>query len=331
MSKKRPHFVAIGGGTGTFTVLSALKKHNVRQSAIISVADDGKSSGILRDQYGVLPPGDVRRALVALSDASDTLRELFTYRFSGGDLDGHSFGNLFLSALEKIKGNFGAAVEEASRILNVKGEVIPVTLDDVRLYARLTDGTVLKGETNIDIPKRGRRRAAIERVWLHPKARINPRAAEAIAAADVVVIGPGDLYTSIIPNLLVRGVPEAIRSSRAKKVYVCNLMTKHGETDAFTAQDFLKVIERYAGRNAIDAFVLNVKKPSDAILDLYKEEHSEFVSAPALVHRGEKPRYILEDIIDRKALAERDPKKHPLVRHDPYKLARILLRCAAVE
>src|SRR3989344_297873 len=251
MLKKRPHFVVMGGGTGTFTVLSALKAYDVQLSAIVSMADDGGSTGILRDQYGVLPPGDVRRALVALSEASVELRELFNYRFSSGDFAGHSFGNLFLSTLEKIQGNFGSAVEEASRILNVKGNVIPVTLGNVRLYARLQDGTTLSGETNIDIPKRGRSRAPIDTVWLRPKAKINPHAEKAIMDADVVVIGPGDIYTSIIPNLLVSGVPKALQQSKARKVYVCNLMTKFGETQNFTAMNFLDAIERYLGKDIL--------------------------------------------------------------------------------
>ena len=320
MPKKKPHFVVIGGGTGTFMQLCGLKEHHVDLSVIVSMADDGGSTGDLRDQYGVLPPGDVRRALVALSQASTELRELFNYRFSSGDFAGHSFGNLFLSVLEKIKGDFGSAVLEASRILSVRGKVIPVTLNNVRLHARLMDGSIIRGETNIDIP-RGKRRSPIAKVWLSPRAAIYDAAEQALRTADVIVIGPGDLFTSLIPNLLVDGMPEAIRRSRAKKVYVCNLMTKFGETHDFTAMDFVQNIERYLGKNVLDAIIFNTKKPSIKVLQHYKKEQSEFVDCSTLVSRGAKPRHILEDVLDR----------GELVRHDPKKLARILLLFAAVE
>lgn len=315
MSKKLKHFVVIGGGTGTFTVLSALKKHPVYLSAIISMADDGGSTGILRDQYGVLPPGDVRRALVALSEDSGALRKLFNFRFKNGDFGGHSFGNLFLSALEKIKGNFAEAVEEVSKILNVKGGVIPVTLDNVRLCARLRDGTIIKGETNIDIPG-GRSLSPIEEVWLSPEAQINPSARKAISDADVIVIGPGDLYTSIIPNLLVRGMPEAISASKAKKVYICNLMTKSGETQNFVSKDFVREIEHYLKTGVLDTIVFNKKKPLKRILEQYAKEKSEFVEISQSSSIKNQPHFILADLIGRETL----------VRHDPKKLAQILLK-----
>lgn len=304
----------IGGGTGTFTVLSALKKHHVYLSAIVSMADDGGSTGILRDQYGVLPPGDVRRALVALSEDSGTLRKLFNFRFKNGDLAGHSFGNLFLSALEKIKGNFAEAVEEASKILNVKGSVIPVTLNGVRLCARLEDGTIIKGETNIDIPG-NRSLSPIDKMWLSPEAQINPSARKAIANADVIVMGPGDLYTSIIPNLLVRGMPEAISASKAKKAYICNLMTKFGETQNFISDDFVREIEHYLEDGILDVVILNKKKPLKRILEQYKQDKSEFVEISQASSIKNHPHFILADLIDRGTL----------VRHDPKKLAVALL------
>ena len=313
---KKKNFVVIGGGTGTFTVLSALKKYPVRLSAIVSMADDGGSTGILRDQYGALPPGDVRRALVALSPDSGMMRRLFEYRFENGDFGGHSVGNLFLSALEKLTGNFATAVEEASKILNVKGNVIPVTLDNVRLCAELFDGTLIKGETNIDIPKAGQTRSPIKNVWLEPTAKLYHAAREAILNADVIVLGPGDLYTSLIPNLLVYGVPEAILYSKAKKIYVCNLMTKSGETSGFSAENFVRELEVYLGKNILDFVLCNTKKPAPSVLREYKKEFSEFVAPPAtLVHSLKKPKYILEDIMCGGAL----------VRHDPKKLAKALL------
>jgi len=310
--------VVIGGGTGTFVVLSALKNYPVELTAIVSMADDGGSTGMLRDQYGVLPPGDARRALVALSESSETLRELFNYRFQKGSLAGHSFGNIFLSALEQLKGNFGAAVKEASRVLNVKGRVLPVTLSNVRLFAELADGKILKGETNIDIP-RTKVRAKIKKVWLSPAAKINSEAKEAITRADLIVVGPGDLYTSLIPNLLVRGVPEAIKKSKAKKVFVCNLMTKFGETHGFHAENFVEEIEKYLGKNVLDYAVFNNKKPANAILTKYKKEKAEFIELPFVKSSTSDkfgPKYILADLLD----------EGPFIRHNPrQKLAKVLV------
>lgn len=310
--KRRKQVVVIGGGTGTFMVLSALRDYNLNLTAIVSMADDGGSTGVLRDQYGVLPPGDVRRALVALSQESKTLRELFNYRFGGGDLAGHSFGNIFLTALEKLTGNFGSAVSEASRILNLKGRVLPVTLNNIRLNAKLADGKILKGETKIDIPQMGaqRARAKIDKVWLSPSAEINPEAKKALLVADLIIIGPGDLYTSLIPNLLVRGVSETIKKSKAKKVYVCNLMTKYGETHGFRAEDFISEIERYLGKNVLDYAVFNRRSPPASILARYKKEKAEFIEPP-------KPsaKYILADLLD----------PGPFIRHEPKrKLAKLL-------
>jgi uncharacterized cofD-like protein len=209
---KKKNVVTIGGGTGSFVLLSGLKKYPVNISAIVSMADDGGSTGLLRDELGVLPPGDVRQCLVALSDSSDTLRELMNYRFGGKNLKGHSFGNLFLSALEKICKNFSKGVEEAGKILNVKGEVIPVTEDDISLRMELEDGKMLRGEheinMNFSIEKIG-----IKKFYLKPKAASNPKAIEKIMEADVIIIGPGNHYCSVLPNMLVPGISSAIRRS----------------------------------------------------------------------------------------------------------------------
>ena len=230
--KTMKRIVTIGGGTGTFTVLGALKNAPVHLSAIVSMADDGGSTGILRDSYGVLPPGDIRRALVALSEESEAMRELFNYRFGKGDLRGHSFGNIFLSALEKVTGNFGAAVSEASRILRIKGDVIPVTLDNVRLFARLVDGRVIRGETNIDIP-RVKHRPAIADIWLTPKRASIRKLAKRSATAD--------LMSSVLEIFIRASSPiswcaASRRNSQHQSAvaYLCNLTTKAGETDDFT-------------------------------------------------------------------------------------------------
>lgn len=312
--KRKKRVVVIGGGTGTFVVLGALKNYPIELSAIVSMADDGGSTGVLRDEYGVLPPGDIRRALVALSESSKTLRDLFNYRFTKGGLAGHSFGNLFLGALEKTTGSFARAVKEASRLLNIKGEVIPVTLDNVRLYAKLKNGEIIKGEKNIDIPKT-KSRASIEKVWLKPKAKLNPDARQVIQKANLIIIGPGDLYTSLIPNLLVGGLSSEIRRSRGKKVYIGNLMTKFGETDNFTAFDFVEEIEKYLGKGVLDYVIFNSKKPSSKILNIYKKEKAEFVYPPFFDKEIKKPKYILADLIN---------SKIPL-RHNPKKLAKVIL------
>ncbi len=307
--------MTIGGGTGTFMVLSALREYPVHLTAVVSMADDGGSTGLLRDQYGALPPGDVRRALVALSESNQVMRDLFSYRFENGGLQGHSFGNLFLTVLEKVTGDFGSAVREAGNILNVNGEVVPVTLDDVRLCARLEDGKIIRGETNIDIP-RDAARAGIKEVWLEPEARLNPSVERVLSAADLIIIGPGDLYTSLIPNLLVKGMPAAIRRSKAKKAYVVNLMTKFGETNGFKAQDFAAEIEKYLGKGVLDDVIFNNKRPPEKILARYRREKAEFVDVKGLNRARRKPRYVLTDLID----------KGRFVRHGPRrKLAKILL------
>ena len=299
--------VCIGGGTGMPLVLRTLKNHPVHLSAIVAMSDDGGSTGILRDEYGVAATGDVRRALVALSEPEGILKELFNYRFGAGGLEGHSFGNLFLTTLEKITGSFAQAVEEAGKILKIKGEVIPVTLDNTRLFAELENGQVIKGETNIDIPKHdGSLR--IKKIWLDPEARMNPKAGEAILAADLVIIGPGDIYSSLIPNLLVNGMSEAIKRSKATKLYICNLMTKRGETHDFKAEDFVSEIEKYT---PLDFALFNTKKPSEEILKKYKKAKSEFVEPPAF-----SPKVILADL-----LAE-----DGFIRHDSgKKLADVIL------
>jgi uncharacterized cofD-like protein len=256
-----PRTVVLGGGTGAYTALMGLKHHTRGLAAIISMADSGGSTGRLRDEFGHLPPGDLRKALVALAsddESSLMLRRLFEYRFDKGNgLSGHTFGNLFITALTEITGGTDRAVAEASRILNVRGRVIPVTLTDIHLNAVTERGDVIRGETNIDL-RTDDAHVPIDRVYLEPDAEANPAAVEAIEQADIVVLGPGDLYSSLLPNLLVRGIPEAINRSKAVKVYVCNIMTKHGETDGFRASDFIRQILRYLGPDGhLDNVLLN--------------------------------------------------------------------------
>ncbi|MCD6528301.1 YvcK family protein, partial [bacterium] len=240
MGERTKKIVVIGGGTGTFTVLCGLKKYSfVDLSAIVSMADDGGSTKILREEFGILPPGSVRPALVALSHSEKLVADLFNYRFSQGSLKGHNLGNLLITALTKMSGSFEKAINLAGRLLNIKGEVIPSTFTNACLFAQLENGKIIKGETNIDIPKHNGN-LKIKKVWLEPSCQPNPQALKKISLAHLIIIGPGDLFSSIIPNLLVKGIPEAIKRSGAKKIFICNLMTKFGETTNFKGKDFVE-------------------------------------------------------------------------------------------
>lgn len=245
---KRKRIVVVGGGTGTYQVLSGLKKYPVDITAVISMCDSGGSTGRLRKELGILPPGDVRRAILALSDlpfAHKTLEEVFDFRFENGKtLAGHSLGNILLAALVQITGSMDRAITEAARILNASGKIYPVTLDKTNLVAILKDGTRVFGEANIDM-RNIKPKTPIKRVYLMPKAKVFGGAAKALREADLIVIGPGDLYSSLVPTVLVEGVARAIKKSKAKLVYIVNLMTKRGETEGFTASDFVRVIQNY--------------------------------------------------------------------------------------
>lgn len=255
----------IGGGTGSFTLLSALKDHTSQIAALVNMADDGGSTGVLRDELGALPPGDIRQCLVALSD-SDRVRDLFNYRFEEGSLKGHAFGNLFLTALEKMTGDFGSGVELASEVLSVRGVVEPITLTNVKLAMRDAHGEETYGEFEIAHKKFD---GARPEMWLEPAAEPNPRAIRAIETADIVVIAPGNLYGSLAPALIVPGIGEALARSKAFRVYVCNLVTKPGQTDGYQVSDFADEIERLAGHAFLDAVLFNTERPSDELLDKY--------------------------------------------------------------
>lgn len=313
LSSKR--VVVIGGGTGIFSILVGLRKYFSNIASIVTMADDGGSTGILREDFGILPPGDVRRSLVALSNTDNKiLSSLFSYRFSEGKgLVGHSFGNLMLTALERITGNFEKAIKEAGRILGVNGEIIPVTLSTAHLYAELENGQIIKGEANIDSPAHDGR-IKIKKVWLSSPARINPRAKKAIAEADLIIIGPGDLYTSIIPNILVSGVPEALHKTKGTVLYISNLMTKHGETNNFSAHDFLSAIEKYLKPGTLDYLLVNNKKPSADRLKKYSSEHSVFVELEKQKFSG-KPILVSGDLL----------RSRGFIRHDPEKTAKIII------
>jgi uncharacterized cofD-like protein len=314
---KEKKIVVIGGGTGTYTVLIGLKKYPVDLTAVVSMADDGGSTKVLREEFGVLPPGSVRPALIALSHAPQAIANLFQFRFQEGEngLSGHNFGNLFLTALTKQLGSFEKAIEEAGKILNIKGRVIPSTLDNCRLYAELQNGEVIQGETNIDVPKHDAK-LKIKKVWLDPVCAVNPKAVEAINEADVIVIGPGDLYTSIVPNFLVEGMGEVLRQAQGKKVFVCNLMTKFGETNDFTAEDFVQALEEYIGEGTLSYIIVNDKKPSEERIQKYEEVHAHVVEYDKEKLKGKKLKVIEEDVL----------RPVGLIRHNSDTLASLICK-----
>lgn len=317
--------VTIGGGTGSFMLLSGLKEYPIELSAIVSMADDGGSTGQLRDELGVLPPGDVRQCLVALSDSSAKLRELMSYRFTDGSLEGHSFGNLLLSALEKIEGGFLAGVKEAADILNVRGEVVPVTGDDTDLFVTLADGTELMGEHELNTSDKVGS-AGIERVYLSPAATANPRAVQKILEADMVIIGPGNHYCSIIPNLLVAGIPEALRETKALVVYNVNLVNKKGHSDGFTVERYVDEIHSFLGANRIDYVTFNNEPPEAELVEHYKKE-GELVQFDGKTERSYK--VIRADLLSQRKVEKQSGDtlqvRRSYIRHDNEKLAKVLM------
>ncbi len=327
---KKYNIVTIGGGTGSFTLLSGLKKYPVNISAIVSMADDGGSTGRLRDELGVLPPGDVRQCLVALSDSTQELRDLMNYRFEKGDLAGHNFGNLFLSALEKTQGGFLRGVEEVSKILNVKGEVIPVSSQDMNLHIELKNGKVIVGERQLDHNK-DVRNIGIKKVHLKPKVQASKSAISVIKKADMIVIGPGDHYGSIVPNLLVEGIPEAIAKSKAKVVYNCNLTNKKGQTDGFDLDRYAKEINGYIGKDRIDFALFNFNGLPRYLVEKYekKEGKNSVVKFDVTEKEGRKYRVVVASVVKmigvpkkkNDALAE----TRSFIRHDSGRLAKVLM------
>ncbi len=312
--QRGPKIVAIGGGTGLSTALRGLKEHG-QLTAIVTVADDGGSSGRLRREMGLLPPGDLRNCMVALADAEPLMENLFQHRFNhGSGLDGHSFGNLFIAAMTELTGNFELALQESSRVLAVRGEVFPSTLEDVTLCAEMEDSDTVHGESNIS--GAGRR---IRRVYLEPcSPKAHPEALRAIRDADFIVIGPGSLYTSIMPNLLVPGIAEALAASSAYRVYVCNVATQPGETDGYSIEEHVAAIERHLpqlkpGTRVIDAVLANnrlgLPMPASGRV------HPVRPMAPTL-NGKERPGVVFADIVD----------ESNSVRHDSTKLALALMR-----
>lgn len=321
--------VVIGGGTGTFTVLQALRETPVQLTAIVSTADDGGSTGVLRDELGVLPPGDLRQALVALSEEGTVLRDLLNYRFTSGTLRGHSFGNLFLSALEKVTGQLDTAILEAGRILAIKGRVLPVTTDQMHLRAETADGKVVRGEHAID-EHIWNEKSSLKRFWVDPPCSLHPLAAQAIRQADLIVFAPGSIFTSLVPNFLVDGMRDALRTTKARVVAVINLMTELGQTGEYYVQDFVELLEEYAGTGIIDYALYNTKKPSSSLLERYRRERER---QPVAVDRARRKnltyrligaRLINGTVKDHVAEGDALAATRTLIRHDPVHLANAL-------
>ncbi|MDO8520738.1 MAG: YvcK family protein [bacterium] len=326
MPNMRKKIVVIGGGTGTFTVLTGLKHYPVDLTAVVTMADDGGSTGRLRDEFGVLPPGDLRQCLVALSEADQVMRKLFNYRFDRGELEGHAFGNIFISTLERVTGSLDKALDVAGKILNIRGRVIPVTLSKVGLVAELKNGKVLHGESALSDYQLVSR-FGIKKIFLKPKAKANPKALRAIKEADLVVVGPGNLYASLIPNFLVGGIGRALIASKAKKVYVANLMNKNGHTDDFLVSDYVRALENVIGKKGVfDAVVYNTKKPAQALLRKYADEGEPVVCGPECL-KGDFELIGTNLLADDLAkTAKKDLLRRTLIRHDPEKLAKVLMQ-----
>lgn len=275
---KGPKIVVIGGGTGLSTMLRGLKYYTSNITAIVTVGDDGGGSGALREDLGMLPPGDIRNCILALADTEPLMEDLLQYRFTEGRLKGQSFGNLFLAAMDGVSDNFVGAVQKMSSVLAVTGKVLPVTLDDMKLMAQLDNRNVVEGES--DIPEEAfKQKSKINRLMIVPEdAKPLEEALQAIKDADAIVMGPGSLYTSVIPNLLVKGIVSEIKKSSAYKIYISNVMTQPGETDGFKVYDHIKVLKKYGGKDIVDCVIANNGSISDDMKKKYKDKNSDIVT-----------------------------------------------------
>ena len=310
-----PRVVAIGGGTGLSTLLRGLKHNTSNITAVVTVGDDGGSSGRLREEQGVIPPGDIRNCIAALADEEELITNLFQYRFkTGSGLEGHSFGNLFLTALCQVTGDMMTAIKASAQVLNIKGKVLPSTLDQVTLVGHMEDGRVIRGESHI--PNAGGR---LDKLVCEPECPLAlPEAIEAINQAQLIVMGPGSLYTSIISNLLIGPIAEAISQSKAPKIYVANIMTQPGETDGFTVADHVQaIIDHSPHPNLVDAVLVNSWVPP-ALLQKYLA-----VNSPPVVVDKERLKAMGVEVIMRPLI---DEKEQTIVRHDPRRTARAAIR-----
>ncbi len=308
--------VAIGGGTGLSTLLRGLKDFSANITAVVTVADDGGSSGRLRREMGVLPPGDIRNCIAALADEEKLLTELFQYRFTAGEgLEGHSFGNLFLTAMSDVVGDLEGAVTASSKVLAIRGKVLPATLSDVSLWAKFADGKIVEGESNI--PEVGGK--IVEFGCNPPNPPALPSVIKAIEQAEYIILGPGSLYTSIIPNLLVSEIREAIAQSSVPRIYVCNIMTQPGETDGYTVADHIKAIDQVCGGKIFDAVLVQGRSPSAQALRKYADEGSHPVYLDREEVSGLGRRIVPANVMN-------ENLENSYVRHDSKLLAKALFR-----
>ena len=320
--------LAIGGGTGLPIALEGLKTYSENLTAIVTVTDSGRSSGVIREQYGILPPGDVRNCLVALSETEEQekdLYQLFQYRFNKGSLNGMSLGNLLMAALTDITGSFDQAIKKASKILTIKGRVLPSTLTSTHICAELKDGSVVEEEFNVRSPQK----APIERVFLKSNdVECPPDAISEIEKADIIVIGPGSLYTSVISNLLVGGIKDALQRTKAVKIYLCNIVTQPGQTDNYTASDHIKAIIKYLGEGILDYVLVNNNFPRKEIIEKYRKQDADIVALDENLEKNNvaiEVTDLIENIEQKRVLWE----KQDLIRHDPEKLADSICRIYA--
>jgi uncharacterized cofD-like protein len=320
--------VCLGGGTGTSVALSGLKKYPCDLSAIVSMADDGGANKVIRDEFGLLPTSDIRQCFVALAEndsaSEQSLRKLFTYRFHKGQgFGGMTFGNLFMVALTDIFGSQIEAIKKTSEILKIKGKILPITLTDSKLVAVYENGKKIIGEHLIDEPKHDGKLKIVE-LSLEPPSEAYPEAVKAILDSDIVVIGPGDLYTSLISGLVVKGVSEALMTTKAKVVYVLNLMTKYGQTSGFTARNHIEILEKYLGIGCLDYVLVNSGSVPQGALKKY-EEAKEFLVYDDL--RDDYFKIIRSDLLSKKEIKEipGDSLKRSFIRHDSAKLAKVIM------
>ncbi|MEN1967283.1 YvcK family protein [Lentibacillus sp. N15] len=308
----QPKVVVIGGGTGMPVILRGLKDFPIQLTALVTVADDGGSTGRLRSEMAIPAPGDIRNVIAALSDAEPMLLDLFQHRFANGNgLSGHSMGNLLLAAMTSITGDFYTGIKEISRVLNVKGKIYPISNESMSLHAKMTDGSIVSGESAIPLAHK-----KIERVFLQPQPiKPLPNAVKAIHQADLIVISPGSLYTSIMPNLIIPQIDTALRQAKGQVVYVCNVMTQEGETTGYTASDHVKAIYEHVGKGCVDSIIVHNEPISESVRNVYAEENAKPVIYDIDQLLAMNLQVIEGDIIDHSRFT---------LRHDTHKIAKLL-------
>lgn len=318
----------IGGAAGTSNVLYGLKKYNYKLTAIYPVTDDGGSTGRLIKDYNVLPTGDLRRLIIALSKEKNVITDSLLYRFNEGELKGHALGAIILTALTKKYGNIQKATDKMTDLLNIKHKILPVSQKKTTLCAKLENNKVVKGENKIDEVIGFNGNLRIKKIFLSPFIEVNSKAKKELLDTDLIVMGPGDLYTSLLPNIIVSGMKETIKKSKARKIYICNLMTKFGQTNNFKVSDFVEEVEKYLGKDALDFVIYNNKKPDTKILNIHKKRKSQFVEIDEK-HFNQKYKYLSSNLIDNK-IHKKEPGDYlqrSLIKHSPHKLAKLITSC----